>query len=208
MNFYSLWIALLTFMVFGCSKRDPVREAPREPFNFDLSLCADADYPDWSNSDYVLPYPVGKRYSVGLSNCGPVFHAEGTPDQFAIDFDIQIGTLITAVRGGQVVHIEESGMDGNFPNNLVVVNHGDGSFAQYMHLTLNGAIPEVGQNVKAGDSIGFSGSTGTAGYPHLHFVVTRSRWEYPYTSIPINFKNTSPNPKSLTTGEFYLAQPY
>lgn len=204
-----LLITLVFITLVACSsRREPVVEAPRVPFDFELTLCADAEYPEWSNSLYVLPYPVGKRYSVGLSNCGGSFHGEGEPDQFAVDFDIQIGTLVTAARNGLVVYVEESGMDGNFPNNLVVVQHGDDTYAQYMHLTFNGAIPEVGDIVSRGDSIGLSGSTGLAGYPHLHFVVSGGRFNYPYISLPVNFRNTSPNPKSLMTGEFYTAEPY
>ena len=208
MRLSPLYIVLIIILITACSKREPVVEAPRVPFDFELTACADADYPEWSTSSYVLPYPVGKRYSIGLSNCGGSFHEEGSPDQFAIDFDMQIGTLVTAVRGGLVVFVEESGMDGNFPNNLVVVQHGNNTFGQYMHLTFNGAIPEVGDIISRGDSIGFSGSTGLAGYPHLHFVLTGGRFNYPYISLPITFRNTSPNPKSLMTGEFYQAEPY
>lgn len=199
----------LTFIVLcSCSRREAVVEVPSEPFNFELTTCAQADYPEWTTSPYVLPYPVGKSYSVGLSHCGGSFHAEGEPDQFSVDFNVQIGTLITASRAGQVVHVEESGMDGNFPNNLVVIRHSDNTFAQYMHLTFNGALVEVGQTVRYGDSIGYSGSTGLAGYPHLHFVVTGGFWRFPYNSLPMNFRNTTPNPRNLTTGEFYRAEPY
>lgn len=107
-----------------------------------------------------------------------------------------------------MVYVEESGMDGNFPNNLVVVEHVDNTFAQYMHLTHMGALVEVGDIVNRGDSIGLSGSTGLAGYPHLHMVVTGGRWRFPYISLPFNFSNTTPNPTNLKTGEFYRAEAY
>ena len=52
-----------------------------------------------------------------------------------------------------------------------------------MHLTKNGALVNVGQNVNQGADIGLSGVTGLASYPHLHFVITTNNWEYPSTIL-------------------------
>ena len=156
--------------------------------------CPDAEYLDWETSDYVLPYPVGNKYRVSLSHCSGSYHSLGAPDQFAIDFVMPIGTLITASRAGTVVHVEESGVDYSFPNNLVIVEHEDGTFLQYMHLTNDGAIPEIGHVLVQGDSIGFSSVTGLAGFPHLHLVATeKGSFGYPYISFPTTFKNTEAN---------------
>ena len=93
--------------------------------------------------------------------------------------------------------------------NLVVLIHADGTFTQYMHLTFNGALVEVGDSLKKGDLLGLSGNTGLAGYAHLHFVATKSGfYEYPYKSFPTTFSNTDPNPKSLLSNKYYMAQPY
>jgi hypothetical protein len=170
--------------------------------------CPDATYPDWATSPYVLPYPVGVAHSVDLNNCSESFHGPGEPDQFAVDFAMPIGTVVTASRDGTVVAVEESGVDLAFPNNLVVVDHGDGTFGQYMHLTENGAEVSVGEAVVRGDAIGYSGATGAAGYPHLHFVVTSGDWAWPYESVPVNFRNTTENPRSLESGESYTALAY
>lgn len=170
--------------------------------------CPGAAYPSWATSPYVLPYPVDARYQVDLSNCSGSFHGVGKPDEFAIDFAMTIGTGITASRAGIVVYVEESGVDGGFPNNLVIVDHGDGTFAQYMHLTENGAWVSVGDAVARGDPVGLSGATGLAGYPHLHFVVSGSDWEWPYVSVPVTFSNTAANPRSLQSGLIYTALSY
>ena len=78
-----------------------------------------------------------------------------------------------------------------------------------MHLTKDGALVEVGDTITKGQLIGYSGATGLAGYPHLHFVVTTdSGWEYPYDSVPVTFKNTAANPNSLVSGETYTATNY
>jgi len=156
----------------------------------------------------VLPIPVGQSVKIDLSNCSGSFHSFGEPDAFAIDFNLAIGSRVTAARGGLVAYVEESGNDRGFPNNLVVVNHRDGTYGQYMHLTRDGAAVTVGTEVSPGDLIGYSGSTGLAGYPHLHFVVTTGGFSYPYESVPVTFRNTAPNPNSLISGERYTATSY
>ncbi len=204
-------LLLILFGLSGCLKDVP----PRSPTEVDeqvranLNDCSETTYEEWETSPYVLPYPVGESYTVSLSHCGGSYHSFGQPDQFAVDFVMNIGTVISASRSGKVVHVEESGFDGSFPNNLVVIQHSDGTYAQYMHLTQNGARVEVGQNVQQGEVIGFSGNTGLAGFPHLHFVATKSgTWEYPYQSFPTTFSNTTANPRSLEGGKTYKAKQY
>lgn len=201
---------LVVLCIICCSC---IKETPRLPAKIDPSLtslgCSGAVYDNWETSQYVLPYPVGKSYSISLSHCSGSYHSEGQPDQFAIDFNMSIGTQITASQSGQVVFVEESGYDGEFPNNKVVVQHSDGTYLQYMHLTHGGAEVRVGQQVNKGQLIGYSGSTGLAGFPHLHFVATtRGSWEYPYSSFPTTFSNTKKNELSLQQVDSYKALRY
>lgn len=211
MKMKKLILKFLLIMTFaGCLKETPPNPPKLLSENsLELAACSDTNYEAWEISEYVLPYPIGESYNVNLSHCGGSYHSAGQPDQFAIDFNMSIGSTITASRAGRVVHVEESGFDGGFPNNLVIVQHTDGTFAQYMHLTHEGANVEVGNTVKKGDVIGLSGNTGLAGYPHLHFVATTSgSWQYPYISFPTTFSNTTENPKSLEQGKNYKALPY
>lgn len=172
--------------------------------------CEGVSYPNWETSPHALPYPVGKSYRIGLSHCGGSPHNVGDPDQFAINIEMDIGTLVTASRKGTIMFVEESGMDFQPTNNMVVLRDEDGFFLQYQHLTHNGAIVAVGDLVEKGDPIGFSGASNSAPYPFLHFVATRfGDWEFPYSrSYPITFSNTTANPKSLLQGEEYRANPF
>ncbi|MCP5062771.1 MAG: M23 family metallopeptidase [Ignavibacteriae bacterium] len=165
-------------------------------------------YPDWQTSPNILHCPVGKAYKIDLGNCSGSYHSKGKPDEFAIDFNMGIGTLIIALRSGKVVHVEESGFDGQHPNNLVIIDHGDHTFAEYMHLTRNVALVNVGDIVEKGKSIGLSENTGLSGYPHLHFVVTSESWQWSYVSIPVTFSNTISNEKSLASSTIYEACNY
>lgn len=202
-------MGVLLILCWAC-----VRETPRPPRDIDLEEanlgCDSAKYDDWETSEYILPFPVGQSYAIGLSHCSGSYHGIGLPDQFAIDFNMTIGSKIIASRAGEVIFVEESGYDGEFPNNKVVIRHADGTYLHYMHLTHNGSEVEVGQRIDKGQLIAYSGSTGLAGYPHLHFVATSNdSWEYPtYISFPTTFSNTRENRLSLQQGERYDALPY
>jgi hypothetical protein len=197
---YLILITLLT--LFSCD------EIYQQDIQGDSEGCENVLYTNWNYSNYVLPYPVGKSYRVNLGNCSSSYHSAGQPDQFAYDFDMSIGTKITASRAGKVVAVVEGGEDYTRYNNYVTVDHGDKTFAIYMHLTKDGAAVKKGDNVKRGDIIGYSGATGLAGYPHLHLVVTKDKYSWPYVSVPITFRNTSANPRGLKSYTYYKAKEY
>lgn len=210
-------VACLVFLFFQCAddgltflRYDPDELLLKDTVTGGALIgCPDTEYDDWRNSPYVLPYPVGSSCTIDLSHCSGAYHSAGQPDQFAIDFRMDVGTIITASRAGKVVFVEESGIDGAFPNNKVVIKHSDGTYGQYMHLTFAGALVETGDDVQPGDEIALSGATGLAGYPHLHFVVTRTgSYDYPYESLPTTFRNTEANERSLVSGHTYLAKRY
>ena len=50
---------------------------------------------------------------------------------------------------------------------MIFIDYGNGVEARYMHLSAYGVI--TGDDVKAGDIIGFTGNTGDSSTPHLHF---------------------------------------
>lgn len=200
---------LLAIMLFvSCFEDDSLQGVLTSPDSSDLVIsCDNAMYGPWQASEYVLPYTVGETYNVDLNQCSSSYHAPGKPDQFAVDFFMPIGTPIRASRSGTVTFVEESGLDYEFPNNKIIIESG-GNFDQYMHLTKDGALVEEGQNVSQGQLIGYSGATGLAGYPHLHFVVTTDGWEWPYISIPHNFRNTIENQRGPESNTAYEALPY
>jgi murein DD-endopeptidase MepM/ murein hydrolase activator NlpD len=117
---------------------------------------------------------------------------------------MSVGTLVTASRAGTVVRVVEAGSDFDSSiNNLVVVAHDDGTFAEYMHLTYGGALVETDDLVSAGDSIGYSGASGLAGYPHLHFIVVKDNPAWPYDPVPVTFGNAKPGDRVLREGTTY-----
>lgn len=188
-------MALSAGLGVGCGAVAPSPEACAGP------------YPDPATSAYVLPWRTGEAYRVGQGNCGPGSHAAGTIVQYAYDFLMPIGTPIVAARDGRVFLVQEGFADGTRvagQENYVNIVHADGSIAGYVHLTLGGALVEVGQAVMRGQVIGLSGDSGSSSEPHLHFHVQACDG---CATVPVVFSNTRPHPHGLIAGETYLAEP-
>ncbi len=96
------------------------------------------------------------------------------------DFEVPYGTEVYATGDGTVV---ESGWNSGGFGNCVVIDHGYGYQTVYGHLS-SIKVPK-GLNVKRGDVIGISGSTGQSTGPHLHYQVEQSGKHV----NPINFFN-------------------
>ncbi|GGY37169.1 peptidase [Streptomyces omiyaensis] len=84
------------------------------------------------------------------------------------DFIASSGTTVRAVGAGTVVSAGWSGAYGN----EVVIQHADGNYSQYAHLS--SLSVSAGQSVDGGQQIGLSGSTGNSTGPHLHFEIRTS----------------------------------
>ncbi|MFJ8862002.1 peptidoglycan DD-metalloendopeptidase family protein [Streptomyces sp. NPDC102451] len=81
------------------------------------------------------------------------------------DFQAASGTSVRSIGEGTVVSAGWSGSYGN----EVVIQHSDGMYSQYAHLS--SLEVSAGQTVTGGQQIGLSGTTGNSTGPHLHFEV-------------------------------------
>lgn len=164
--------------------------------------CPGVSYPPLSQSPYVLPYPAGKAYPTGLTNCSSSFHSANRNDNLAFDFDMPLGTKFTAIRGGTVEKVveDQASYGGDGAGNFLVVNHGDDTYALYYHSPRNGIAVEAGEVVVQGQKLGRVGSSGYAGYPHLHLIVTANNYVWPYQGMGVSFRNVSPRHLVLKTG--------
>lgn len=82
-----------------------------------------------------------------------------------VDWAAPTGTPISAAFDGEIVFAGDAGGYGN----LVRISHVGGMETRYAHMDrfAPGAVP--GTRVRAGDLIGFVGTTGLSTGPHLHF---------------------------------------
>jgi len=93
----------------------------------------------------------------------------------AIDWFMPIGTPIFASRDGKVINRESRcnhfGAEYMYSANFIELMHEDEEMSLYGHLRWRGVSVKLGKNVRTGEIIGYSGQTGYASYPHLHFAV-------------------------------------
>ena len=83
-----------------------------------------------------------------------------------VDLSADAGTPIYAARSGQV----SAATYGSAAGYYVRINHMDGFSSIYMHMT--NYVVHAGQNVNAGQLIGYVGRTGVATGYHLHFGIS------------------------------------
>ncbi|SNR75384.1 M23 family metallopeptidase [Dokdonia pacifica] len=122
---------------------------------------------------YDLPYAKGQSFKVHQGYNGTFSHY----NKNALDFDMSIGSAIHAVRNGVVIkivtqHHQNCGTkECKKYNNHIIIYHSDGTFAEYTHLKQNGVTVALGDIIKQGQLIGYSGNTGWSTGPHLHLEV-------------------------------------
>lgn len=115
----------------------------------------------WEGS-FVLPLDNSLSTSFGTKR---IINEETVSLHRGLDMQGEEGDGIKASNTGRVVLTEELFFGGN----TVVVDHGQGIFTVYMHLSGFNVSP--GDLVSKNDIIGFVGSSGRSSGPHLHFGV-------------------------------------
>jgi murein DD-endopeptidase MepM/ murein hydrolase activator NlpD len=119
----------------------------------------------WPVEPVVVTSPYGIRRSY---NGGPVSSFHG-----GIDLAADEGAPVAAANSGRVAWV------GTGPDygNTVLIDHGDGVFSGYSHLSA--IAVQAGQMVNQGDLVGNVGSTGMATGSHLH-------WEIDVRGVPVD----------------------
>src|SRR6185369_2325098 len=82
-----------------------------------------------------------------------------------VDWGAPIGTPIVAAFDGTIAFAG----DGKGYGNVIRIDHGGGKATAYAHMSRFEKGIAVGVQVKAGDTIGYVGTTGLSTGPHLHF---------------------------------------
>jgi murein DD-endopeptidase MepM/ murein hydrolase activator NlpD len=139
---------------------------------------------------YYFPFEDGQVFKVTQG-----YNTRGThsgASRYSVDFGMSIGTPVCASRDGVVVGVKDTSTKGGpyrkyrYYANYIIIYHDDGTFSEYLHLKSGGSAVKVGDKVKAGDIIGFSGNTGYTLGPHLHFMVLKPMY-LTYTTVLARF---------------------
>lgn len=113
-----------------------------------------------------MPWPTSKRGNIiGTPHAGTHTLGNWQSDD-AVDISVPVGTAMVAVEDGVVTKVTRHPQNGGrFAGDQITIKGASNSYF-YAHGT---AAVSVGQQVKAGQMIGRSGSAN--GVPHLHFGV-------------------------------------
>ncbi|HOM33086.1 MAG TPA: peptidoglycan DD-metalloendopeptidase family protein [Candidatus Paceibacterota bacterium] len=125
----------------------------------------------------VLLWPIRNAYvtqGYGETSDAQKFYSSGnykSPSHNGIDIRASVGTPIYAAEDGKVV---AAGNQDNYCykgsyGRFIVIEHNNNLTTLYGHLSLISV--NVGETVKRGQIIGYSGNSGFTTGPHLHFTV-------------------------------------
>lgn len=149
------------FEINGCQK------TPKTVFIPGVSWTAREDT---KKTNYIglKSYPISQNAQIGL-RYGWQKNPNGGQTLFHSGIDILAlpNTPVLAADDGVVAFVGQEETYGN----LIVISHGQDRQSRYAHLSA--VRVKIGQQVKAGDTIGVVGTTGTPDIkaPHLHFEV-------------------------------------
>lgn len=128
-----------------------------------------------SSKGFIRPVKSGKITAKMYYSSGK-YHG-------AVDFGVSVGTPVYASADGIVVTSTWGGSDSY--GYYVKIKHYNGYYTLYAHAS--SLVVKVGQEVKQGDLIMYSGNTGNSTGPHLHFEVRKSPGGYNDRVNPLNF---------------------
>ncbi len=125
---------------------------------------------DLGNIHFIWPCPASSRITSYFGAREQPVAGASTNHQ-GIDIGVASGSAIKAAADGEVTIATYSPSAGNY----VMISHGGSVSTVYMHCSQ--LLVSPGQQVKQGETIAKSGSTGYSSGPHLHFGI-RSNGAY------------------------------
>lgn len=134
---------------------------------------------------------------------------------YGIDYAAPLGTPVQATADGVVTFADWNGSSGR----MIRLRHKNGYETLYLHLGNFSPEIRIGSKVKAGDIIGYVGSSGESTGPHLDYrIIYHGRyinplsWRFePATPLPSEYLETFKNKieiyERLLSPPFWLAEP-
>ena len=127
-----------------------------------------------TNSGYTISSPFGYRIN-------PVTGARELHSGIDIS-GTGYGSPVYASNNGTIREIQSHWSYGNY----ILIDHGNGYYSLYAHMSKFAAGLNVGSIVERGQQIGYIGMTGTATGPHLHYEI-RTCERYGCVTDPLNY---------------------
>lgn len=128
-----------------------------------------------SSKGFIRPVKTGK-ITAGMYYSSGKYHG-------AVDFGVSVGTPVYAAADGIVV-TSTWGVSDSY-GYYIKIKHYNGLYTLYAHGS--SLVAKVGQEVKQGQLIMYSGNTGNSTGPHLHFEVRVAPGGYNNRVNPLNY---------------------
>ncbi|ANH83341.1 hypothetical protein A8C56_22250 [Niabella ginsenosidivorans] len=170
----------------------------KNPLRKETHLLQKGKIIDTTSYIYDLPYPKGVMHTLVQGYFTHFTHKR----RAALDFKMPIGSAVCAARDGIVIKTKSNGNRGGIKSadrpyaNYIIIRHADSTQAGYWHLQRNGVLVHVGDRVKKGQMIAYSGNTGYTYFPHLHFIVWAFDKNGRFRQVPTRFR-TKNGPRYL-----------
>lgn len=155
------------------------------------------------------------------------YHVASVNQRFAYDFVVTVdgrrhdgegtanedyhcfGRPVVAPAPGVVTAVEQEVADNQPgvldtsrpPGNHVVLDHGNGEHSILAHLRQGSVIPDVGEEVATGDTIGQCGNSGNSSEPHLHYHLQDAPDPASGEGLPAQFRNYTADGERVERGE-------
>lgn len=160
------------------------------------------EYFTTQSAELIVPFAGKHKVTQGWQGR---FSHNGPKSRYAIDVSMPEGTPILAVKDGKIIDMKmNSTLGGPNPKyrpyaNYIRIAHDDGVMSLYVHLRGNTEQFKIGDRVKQGDVIAFSGNTGYTTGPHLHFVM-QSNTDNGVRAIKYKFGSVEPKAGTMLYG--------
>lgn len=187
------------------------QDKPQRPWHYHYKFTYKKGGRSSANSSdhvYALPYH-GEKHTIAQGYFGDFSHQRGSSEEYAIDFDMPVGTPVCAAREGIVAAIRQDSDSGGDQEkylgcaNYVIIKHDDGTYAEYFHLKKNSVAVALGKSVAAGQQIALSGNTGFSSEPHLHMAVYRNIDGNTRITMPVEYRLPDGTTAALQQGKTY-----
>ncbi len=162
-----------------------------DPYRIDITKLTDSVTVELYDSSDTRNWSLPLKRTHITSEFGPRWSRW----HYGTDLDLDMGDSVISAFDG-VVRI--TAYDGGGYGNYILVRHYNGLETLYGHLKEFKA--QVGDPVKAGELLGFGGSTGRSTGPHLHFEIR-------YQGYPINPIDVYDFPNQTIRSKKYIINP-
>jgi hypothetical protein len=140
-----------------------------------------------------FPSPFPKKVKLQIASQEGEFKNENLPEsQFGINLITEKNTPVQAIKDGIIFKIKNDskryGLKKELKDqaNYIVIDHGDETFTEYSHLSKKVPI-RIGQKIKAGELIGYTGLSGYMKTPNLYLNLFKVEEGKPI-SLPFELK--------------------